>query len=133
MPSFALLFFSVKTTTVGKRYSVQLTSAGSNYVEVIAVLFVNAVAEQLFTAESPSGLQVEQMASLQAKWKETKAEAEKKYGTSAHLDLPDIIISHEFSYDAPPGMATADRAMPLPRPMVRTDEFRNVFVLGTCY
>ena len=62
--------------------------------------------------------QREQLDALQKKWIETKAQAEKEYGTSAHLELPDIIIRHEFTYEAPPGKATADRAKPLPRAMV---------------
>ena len=58
-----------------------------------------------------------------------KAEAVKEHGTSAHLELPDIVVSHEFTYEAPPGKATADRPMPLPRPMVsHTDEILSIIV-----
>lgn len=58
------------------------------------------------------------MAALRTRWAQTKADAEKEHGTALHLELPDIIISHEMSYEAPPGKANADRPMPLPRPLV---------------
>ncbi|CAM9733948.1 unnamed protein product, partial [Laminaria digitata] len=61
--------------------------------------------------------EAEQMASLQARWEEKKIESEKEHGTSAHLELPDIRITHEISYEAPAGKANADRAMPMPRPL----------------
>lgn len=59
------------------------------------------------------------MADLRKRWAQTKAEAEKEHGTAEHLELPDIIIRHEMSFEAPPGKANADRPMPLPRPLVR--------------
>lgn len=64
--------------------------------------------------------QSEQMADLRKGWAQTKADAEKEHGTAEHLELPDIIIRHEISYEAPPGKANADRPMPLPRPLVRS-------------
>lgn len=70
-------------------------------------------------------LQAEQMASLRARWEEKKLEAEKEHGTSVHLELPDIRITHEFSYEAPAGKSNADRAMPMPRSLVRTATFRQ--------
>lgn len=63
--------------------------------------------------------QVEQMADLRKKWKKTKQEADMQHGTSDHLELPDILITHEMTYEAPPGKANADRPMPLPRTLVR--------------
>lgn len=59
------------------------------------------------------------MADLRKRWAQAKADAERQHGTADHLELPDIIISHEMSYEAPPGKANADRPMPLPRPLVR--------------
>lgn len=59
------------------------------------------------------------MADLRKKWKQTKAASEKQHGTAEHLELPDIVITHEMSYEAPPGKANADRSMPLPRTLVR--------------
>ncbi|CAN0063551.1 unnamed protein product, partial [Pylaiella littoralis] len=59
--------------------------------------------------------EVEQMADLRKKWKKTKQEADMQHGTSDHLELPDILITHEMTYEAPPGKANADRPMPLPR------------------
>lgn len=70
-------------------------------------------------------LQAEQMASLQARWEEKKRAAEKEHGTSVHLELPDIRITHEMSFEAPAGKANADRAVPMPRPLVRTAIFRQ--------
>lgn len=59
------------------------------------------------------------MADLRMRWEQTKADAVREHGTAEHLELPDIIISHEMSYEAPPGKANTDRPMPLPRPLVR--------------
>lgn len=70
-------------------------------------------------------LQAEQMANLRAKWEEKKRAAEKEHGTSVHLELPDILITHELSYEAPAGKANADRAVPMPRPLVRNVAFRQ--------
>lgn len=70
-------------------------------------------------------LQAEQLASLKARWEEKKLESEKEHGTSVHLELPDIRITHEISFEAPAGKANADRAMPMPRPLVRTAPFVN--------
>eukprot|EP00904_Undaria_pinnatifida_P012663 jgi/Undpi1/8527/HiC_scaffold_25.g10994.m1 len=61
--------------------------------------------------------EAEQMANLRAKWEEKKRAAEKEHGTSVHLELPDILITHELSYEAPAGKANADRAVPMPRPL----------------
>lgn len=58
------------------------------------------------------------MADLRKKWKQAKKDAEKEHGTAEHLELPDIVISHEMTYEAPPGKANADRPMPLPRSLV---------------
>ncbi|CAB1096110.1 unnamed protein product [Ectocarpus sp. CCAP 1310/34] len=58
-----------------------------------------------------------QMADLRRRWKETKADSVKKHGTAEHLELPDIVIKHEITYEAPPGKANADRSMPTPRPV----------------
>lgn len=68
---------------------------------------------------TPMGyLQSKQMADLRRRWKETKADSVKKHGTAEHLELPDIVIKHEITYEAPPGKANADRSMPIPRPVV---------------
>lgn len=66
------------------------------------------------------------MADLRKRWKKSKAEAEKEHGTAEHLELPDIIITHEMTYEAPPGKANADRPMPLPRPLVSGGTFAGV-------
>lgn len=58
------------------------------------------------------------MADLRSRWKKTKEASEREHGTAEHLELPDIIIKHEMTYEAPQGEANADRAMPLPRPLV---------------
>lgn len=63
-------------------------------------------------------LQAEQMADLRNKWEQTKIDAKKEHGTAEHLELPDIVIKHEMTYEAPPGKANADRPMPLPRSLV---------------
>lgn len=68
------------------------------------------------------------MTALRKRWAQTKADAEREHGTSEHLELPDIIISHEMSYEAPPGKANADRPMPLPRPLVRVVLRNGLFV-----
>ncbi|CAM9211583.1 unnamed protein product [Hapterophycus canaliculatus] len=60
-----------------------------------------------------------QMADLRSRWKQTKAASEREHGTAEHLELPDIIIKHEMTYEAPAGEANADRAMPLPRPLAK--------------
>lgn len=59
------------------------------------------------------------MADLRKSWEQTKEDAKREHGTADHLELPDIIIRHEMSHEAPPGKANADRPMPLPRPLVR--------------
>lgn len=74
-------------------------------------------------------LQSEQMAALHKRWAQTKADAEREHGTAEHLELPDIIIRHEMSYEAPPGKANADRPMPLPRALVRRCLRNRYFVL----
>lgn len=76
-------------------------------------------------------LQAEQMASLQARWEEKKLESEKEHGTSVHLELPDIRITHEFSFEAPAGKSNADRAMPMPRPVVRPPHSTAPFLVST--
>eukprot|EP00752_Nemacystus_decipiens_P007994 g7142.t1 len=59
----------------------------------------------------------EQMADLRKRWAQTKKDAVREHGTAEHLELPDIIIRHEMSYEAPRGKANADRPVPLPRPL----------------
>ncbi len=63
-------------------------------------------------------LQAEQMADLRQKWDQAKIDATREHGTAEHLELPDIVITHEMTYEAPPGEANADRPMPLPRSLV---------------
>lgn len=63
------------------------------------------------------------MADLRKKWMQTKEESKRQHGTFAHLELPDIVITHEMTYKAPPGKAHADRPMPLPRTLVRLFDF----------
>lgn len=69
----------------------------------------------LLSSERP---QKEQLADLRKRWEEMKAAALAEHGTFAHLELPDIRLTHEISYEAPPGTTTAERAMPLPRALV---------------
>ncbi|CAM9673195.1 unnamed protein product, partial [Scytosiphon promiscuus] len=60
-----------------------------------------------------------QMADLRVRWKKTKVASEREHGTAEHLELPDIIIKHEMTYEAPQGEANADRPMPLPRSLAK--------------
>lgn len=85
----------------------------------ISVIFFVRSATLLPNPTAACFLQAEQMADLREKWKKTKEESKKQHGTYGHLELPDIIITHEMTYEAPPGKANADRPMPLPRTLVR--------------
>lgn len=69
------------------------------------------------------------MAAIKANWQQMKKDCIEQHGTADHLPLPDIIITHEMSYDAPAGKATADRAMPLPRSMVSDSQQTEIWIL----